>query len=87
MFEFLYFRSTWDLLPKYLEDVISTFEREDVKKILQKQFDIVISSSNYKSNYFLFLSFQAAWIHIDMETNKEKHLTTIVSVVENISIY
>ena len=87
MFEFLYFRSTWDLLPKYLEDVISTFEREDVKKILQKQFDIVISSSNYKSNYFLFLSFQAAWIHIDMETNKEKHFTTIVSVVENISIY
>ena len=87
MFEFLYFRSTWDLLPKYLEDVISTFEREDVKKILQKQFDIVISSSNYKSNYFLFLSFQAAWIHIDMETNKENHFTTIVSVVENISIY
>ena len=87
MFEFLYFRSTWDLLPKYLEDVISTFEREDVKKILQKQFDIVISSGNYKSNYFLFLSFQAAWIHIDMETNKEKHLTAIVSIVENISIY
>ena len=87
MFEFLYFRSTWDLLPKYLEDVISTFEREDVKKILQKQFDIVISSSNYKSNYFLFLSFQAAWIHIDMETNKEKHFTTIVSVVQHISIY
>ncbi|XP_023320254.1 UDP-glucuronosyltransferase 2B19 [Eurytemora carolleeae] len=38
--------STWHLLPKYVEDVISTFEREDVKKILQKQFDIVISSSN-----------------------------------------
>ena len=87
MFEFLYFRSTWHLLPKYVEDVISTFEREDVKKILQKQFDIVISSSNYKLNHFLFLSFQAAWIHIDMETNKEKHLTIIVSLEVHISFY